>query len=317
MRDKSDETVEESPLVGPAEAEPPTAFSSLVRLEVGALSHPGKVRPTNEDHFLAASYGRTMRTLKTNLPDGSIPDRFDEMGYALAVADGIGGAAAGEIASSLALTVGVNLTLNNPKWNLRMTPEEAQEHVEKVRHRFRQIDQIMTERARSVPDLAGMGTTLTLASSVGDQLFLYHVGDSRAYLFRGGLLRQLTHDHTQAQALADAGWIDPAAVATHRLRHILTRALGSGGGDVEVEYQHLALVDDDRLLLCSDGLSDMVPDARIAEVLRRPGTADDACAALMELALDAGGKDNVTVVLARYALPARVRPDAVGDGRPS
>jgi serine/threonine protein phosphatase PrpC len=160
MRDKTDEdTVEYLPLVTEAETQRPQTASSQVRAEVGALSHPGKVRPNNEDSFLAARFARSMVTLTTNLSPEQVPDRYEEAGYALVVADGIGGAAAGEVASSLAITVGLNLALNTPKWNLVMNPEEAREHMEKMLRRFRQIDRVLTERAQADPHLAGMGTT--------------------------------------------------------------------------------------------------------------------------------------------------------------
>jgi serine/threonine protein phosphatase PrpC len=284
-------------------AERPPEFSSLVRAELGAMTHIGRLRENNEDHFLTARFGRSLVTFETNLPEGLVPDRFEETGYALVVADGVGGAVAGEVASSLAISVGVNLALNSPKWNLIATPDEIKENMEKWRHRFRQIDYVLTERAEADPALHGMGTTLTVACSVGADLVLYYIGDSRAYLFRQGKLHRLTRDHTMAQELADAGDIAPEEVATHRLRHVLTRALGQSGGDVEAELQHLRLANGDRLLLCTDGLTDMVSDAQIAEVLHGLDRAHDAARALIDLALEAGGRDNVTVVLARYTIP--------------
>jgi protein phosphatase len=282
----------------------PTATSAAVRIDLGALTHAGNVRTNNEDHFLAVRFGRALETLGTNLPEKQVPARFDEVGYGLVVADGMGGAAAGEVASSLAITTGLNLALNSPKWTLQANPEEVQEAMERWRLRFRQIDYILAERAESDPALSGMGTTLTVACSVGDELLLYYVGDSRVYLFRGSRLHRLTRDHTMAQALADAGWIGPEEVARHRLRHVLTRVLGRGDGRIEVEIQHMKLADGDRLLLCTDGLNDMVPDEQIAEVLAKGAGSQDTCRRLVELALAAGGKDNVTVVLARYAIPA-------------
>jgi PPM family protein phosphatase len=210
--------------------------------------------------------------------------------------------------------VGLNLALHRPKWTLVMTPEEIRESMEVWRQRFRQIDAILSERAQADPDLAGMGTTLTVACSVGEHLGLFHVGDSRAYLFRRGKLHRLTRDHTLAQHLADTGWISPEEVAGHRLRHALTRALGVGGGEVEAEIQHLELADGDRLLLCTDGLNEMVPDAGIADVLARVEGSEEASHALVEAALQAGGRDNVTVVLARYALPNGPPPGEVAAG---
>ena len=121
--DSDADTVEYPPLVRPRDLEPPCPLSALVKVEVGALSHPGKVRPNNEDHYLAARIGRTMDTLKTNLSEGQVPKRFEEAGYALVIADGVGGMAAGEVASSLAITVGMNLVLNNPEGAVKSLQE--------------------------------------------------------------------------------------------------------------------------------------------------------------------------------------------------
>jgi serine/threonine protein phosphatase PrpC len=304
MSDPSNfDTVELPPVVIPEETQPPPQTSSRVTVDVAALSHAGKVRPNNEDHFILARFSRSAETLDTNLPKGSVPKHFHEKAYALVVADGMGGMAAGEIASSLALSAGMNLSLHNPKWTLRMSEDEAREYMERARQRMRQVDRVVSDKANEDPDLAGMGTTLTGAYSVGADLFLFHVGDSRAYLFRGGKLERLTHDHTMAQALADVGIIDPEEVKTHRLHHVLTKAVGIHGGEVEADLEHRQLMDGDRLLLCTDGLTEMVEAAKIAEALRQHERSEDACRVLVDLALEGGGRDNVTVVVARYTIP--------------
>jgi protein phosphatase len=302
MVDKSEVTTVEYPPVQPDEIRLPRPLSERVRVQFGALSHPGRVRTSNEDHFLVLRAGRSMEMLLNNLPAGMLPDRFHETAYILAVADGVGGSAAGEVASCMALHIGVNLGLNRPKWNLKEDPDEALEAVEVMRQRIRQIDYVLTQLAHAEPALAGMGTTLTVAHILGAELFLYQVGDSRAYLFRRGQLHQLTHDQTMAQALADAGHIAPEDLAHHRLRHVLTNALGGQGGKVEAEARQFRMADGDRLLLCTDGLTDMVADAQIADILGRVAAPEEAAAALVEAALQGGGKDNVTVALARYAI---------------
>ncbi len=179
--------------------------------------------------------------------------------------------------------------------------------METWRRRFRQIDYILTERAEANPALTGMSTTLTIACSVGTDLVLYHIGDSRGYLWRRGRLHRLTRDHTMAQDLADAGAIDPGDVDVHRLRHILTRVVGRSGGEVEAEVEHVHLADGDRVLLCTDGLTDMVPDAAIAAILNETPVSADACQALLARALKAGGHDNITIALC--ATTWRRRPD--------
>src|SRR5262245_14023450 len=291
----------------------PEPTSAGVRVELAAATDRGKKRPNNEDHYLAVRFGRSLETLLTNLPDGEVPDRFAEVGYGMAVADGMGGAVAGEVASSLALVTGLNLALNSPKWTLRMTPEEICESMERWRQRFRQIDHVLSDTAKSHPSLAGMGTTLTVACSLGTHLVLYYVGDSRAYLFRGGRLHRLTRDHTQAQALADQGRIAPEDVSRHRFRHVLTRVVGKGSGAVEADVEYIQLTDGDRLLLCTDGLNDMVSDDQIAEALRGIETSHEAAHTLIDMALEAGGKDNVTVVMARYTIPEQATRDSTAE----
>jgi len=305
MADLTDsDTVEEFIPLPPGSADPPRSQSAGVAVDFGAATHPGKVRPNNEDHYLVVRFGRAMELLRSNLPAGHVPLEFADLGYGMVVADGMGGAAAGEIASSLAIVVGLNLSLNHPKWTFMITAEEVRENMDRWQDRFRQIDAILAERARADPALAGMGTTLTLACSIGPHLLLYHVGDSRAYLFRDGRLHQLTRDHTYAQDLADAGRIEPAAVPGHRLRHVLTRVIGKGGGTAEADIECLPLADGDQVLLCTDGLNEMVGDALIADVLAHGRPAEAAARTLVDLALDAGGKDNVTVVLAKYSIRA-------------
>ena len=197
----------------------------------------------------------------------------------------------------------INIILHVPDWILRLDDEHAQKVMDRAVDRYRRVHEALQERARLDPRLKGMGTTMTAAYSLGNDLFIAQVGDSRAYRFRGGTLRLLTRDQTQAQMLADEGLISQQDVARHRFRHVLTSALGGSQNSVRVEIQRWELADGDCLLLCSDGLTDMVDDAGIAEVLGRESQSEAACRQLVERALGNGGKDNVTTVLARYSIP--------------
>lgn len=281
----------------------PETVSSRVQVDLGALSHAGKVRQNNEDHYLAARFDRSMRTLLTNLPAGSVPDRSAETAYGMLVADGMGGHAAGDFASETAIRVLVDLVLHTPDWIMRLDDDLIREVMKRMDGRFRQVRETLTALTREDPNLAGMGTTLTLACSLGADMILVHVGDSRVYLHRQGQLHRLTRDHTRAQQLADAGAIRPDEVARHPLRHVLTNALVTEGGEARTDLDQLLLMDGDRILLCTDGLTEMVEDAAIAETLDREESAQDACNALVEKALAAGGTDNVTVVLCHYRFP--------------
>jgi serine/threonine protein phosphatase PrpC len=299
------EDTAEMPAYNPPAERRAAGVSSLVEVDLAALSHPGKVRHNNEDHFIAARFDRTMRTLVSNLPEGEIPPRYDETAYGLLVADGVGGSAAGEIASRTAIHALVDLVLETPDWIMRFDNGLADEVLQRMERRFQKVRETLVERAKADPGLRGMATTMTVACSLGPELLTAHVGDSRAYVFRrrGGLQR-LTRDQTMAQSLADAGAIAQEDVARHPSRHILTSALATRGAFAQVELRRSHLEDADRLLLCSDGLTEMVAEEAIAGVLASPEPSAEVCRRLVDLALEAGGKDNVTVVLGSYRIPS-------------
>ena len=282
---------------------PPADISAKVQVDLAALSHQGKVRENNEDHFLVSRAERSLETVMTNLPGGLLPPRFTEVGYGMLVADGMGGHEAGEIASRLAITTFVNLLLHTPEWFMRVGKPEAEQVMERIAERYRIVDAVVREKAQTDPALAGMGTTMTLACSLGPILVLAHVGDSRVYLFRAGQCHQLTRDHTMAQGLVDLGILKPGQAGWHYFKHSLTRVLGTGQSLGEAEVQQLTLADEDQILLCTDGLTDMVGQPMIATIVGDSKTSEEACQRLVSAALDNGGKDNVTVVLARYRLP--------------
>src|SRR5262245_6747569 len=282
---------------------PPADISAKVQVDLAASSHQGNVRENNEDHFLVSRAERSLETVRTNLPSELIPQRFAEVGYGMLVADGMGGRQAGEIASQLAISTFVNLVLHSPEWIMRVGTREAERVMERAAERYRVVDATVRERAHSDPTLTGMGTTMTLACSLGPILILAHIGDSRVYLLRAGKCHQLTRDHTLAQGLIDLGVLRPDEEGWHYFKRSLTRAIGLGEGSAEAEVQQLTLADEDQILLCTDGLTDMVPQPMIAAILGDAKTSEEACQRLMAAALDNGGKDNVTVVLARYRLP--------------
>jgi serine/threonine protein phosphatase PrpC len=284
--------------------ESPPATSAHVQIDVAALSDTGRVRKRNEDHYFVARGGRHVTTLLTNVPPDDIPSQSAETCYVMIVADGMGGHAGGEVASRLAIATLMNIILHVPDWILRLDDEHAHKLMQRAADRCQQIHEALQKKGRLHPGLQGMGTTMTAALSLGDDLFVTQVGDSRAYLFHAGTLQLLTRDQTQAQQLADQGVISQQDVARHRLRHVLTNALGGFQRNVRVDIKRWKLADGDRVLLCTDGLTDLVDDAHIAAVLARETDSDEACRLLVETALENGGKDNITVVLARYGIPA-------------
>jgi protein phosphatase len=304
ITDKRHGDTDEFPnMAPPAEDCWPESGSTGVRVDLAALSHQGHVRSSNEDHYLVLRFGRFLETLLTSLPVDQLPGQAEEVGYALFVADGIGGHVGGEVASRMALSTLVSLVLHTPDWIISNEPHETEQVMQRFADRYHRIQAALRERGRADPSVAGMGTTMTLACSLGATVILGHIGDSRAYLLRSGRLWQLTRDHTLVQALVEGGQLTPDQAARHPWRHVLTRSLSSGGRDVSGDFQRAGLADGDQLLLCTDGLTDMVDEGAILAVLQGAASADEACRALVAAALDKGGKDNVTVALARYRFP--------------
>jgi protein phosphatase len=273
-----------------------------VRARFGGVSHTGKVRARNEDHFLVSQLSRVHEILLTNLPQDHLPDPAGDSGYLFIVADGMGGMAAGEVASRLAISTSLKLFQRSAKWGFKINQVEVREMFDRINQYLQEVDQALTQRSESDHRLLGMGTTFTAAYSMGLDLFTVHLGDSRVYLYRGGSMRLLTKDHTVAQAMADAGYIAPEDVRRHVRRNVLTNFLGGHRGKVKADLRWLRLADGDRLLLCSDGLNEMVDDDTIARILGELSEPKDAAQSLLDEALNRGGKDNVTVIVAAYEL---------------
>lgn len=226
-------------------------------------SHKGRLRENNEDTVFPESGGESTGPA------------------VLIVADGMGGHVAGEVASRLAVNTAAS------------TDKDPVERVEAGNRAIR-------EQVAREPSLEGMGTTMTLVclEENGTARFA-HVGDSRAYLLRSGKLRRLTEDHTVAAEYVAQGQISAEDALDHPQRHMLTRTLGLTP-DIEVDEMSVDLELGDRLLLCSDGLTEMVPDDHIATVVGS-GTAEEAVWELIETANEEGGVDNITVIVVEVA----------------
>jgi protein phosphatase len=263
------------------------------------LTDPGLVRPSNEDQFLIARLTKALRIQQTSLPRSRI-QYSDESGHLFVVADGMGGHQAGEQASALAVNAIEGFVLNTLKWFLHLKGAEGQTVLQEFHTALQQADARVIEEARRHPELWGMGTTLTMAYNLNRDLFIAHVGDSRCYLFQGGELHQLTHDHTLVQELVERGHLQPKEAAEHRLRHVITNVVGSTELGVRPEVHKVKLEPGDVMLLCSDGLNEMLSDEEIAATLRADPDVRHSCERLIAQAKEKGGRDNVTVVLARF-----------------
>lgn len=239
---------------------------ALVIHAFGATS-VGRVRDHNEDNYLA---GRTV----------------------FAVADGMGGHAAGEVASEAALG-----PLRLIDGNSFRDPQAATDALAQA---VSQANDVVLDQAAENPELRGMGTTLTTVMVRGSRMHLAHVGDSRAYLLRQGMLDLLTEDHTLVAQLVKEGRLTEEQAATHPQRSVITRAIGVEAG-VQVDTMHdpLELQAGDQVLLCSDGLTGPVSESLIAEILASEPDGDTACRRLIDAANAGGGPDNITCVLLR------------------
>ncbi len=269
----------------------------ITRMTFGALTHTGLVRSNNEDQYLIVRLCKSLDLIDTSLPPSDHLELSDLEGYVMLVADGIGGRAGGERASAVVVHETTQYLLGAAKWFFRLDDPDEHVRVRLLREALERIDRQIINEGKNNPALAGMGTTLTAVSVVGIDVFVVHVGDSRAYLFHEGKLEQLTTDHTLTQQMVDEGLISPEEGRTHRLHNVLTMALGGKPGvDAQIIKRRAAL--GDRLLLCTDGLSEMISDARIAELLALHPEPGLAARTLIDAALKAGGLDNVTVIVA-------------------
>ena len=265
-------------------------------IDFGARSDLGRVRRNNEDHFAVIRRKRCRKVLMTNMPDADLKLPDDES-HVMIVADGMGGAAFGELASRLALKAADELLGSACGWLAKWHDLDSPSTHDRIQAYADVIQETLREYAETDPRLAGMGTTLTCAHSLGSDVVIAHVGDSRAYHYRDGQVQQVTRDQTLAQDLLDAGM---PARDTLRFRHILTNCFGGDAQQVRSEVYHLRLRHGDAVLLCTDGLSDLIEDSEIALVLETESHAQTACDRLVQLALERGGKDNITVVLGRF-----------------
>jgi PPM family protein phosphatase len=255
-----------------------------LQIDVGGGTHTGCVRENNEDAF------QIERSLNLYI-----------------VSDGIGGEEHGEIASTLAVDTVVRHLLeaeNRQTAPLYVDPRsDLSDRTNRLRSAVTLANRKIVEAASGQPEKNRMGATIVAAWLQDERVSLVHVGDSRAYLLRGGSLEQLTADHSLVAEQVRRGVLTPQEAETSQLQSVLIRALGSGE-QVDADADEFLLLEDDTLLLCSDGLTRMVTDPEIASTLMTIEPAQAAAERLVELANDYGGQDNVTVIVVR-ALPDR------------
>lgn len=280
---------------GAATSTPPRVLA----VKAFGITDKGKVRAANEDQFLVAELTKAMRIWQTSLSEPKF-QVGEERAHLFLVADGMGGHQAGERASALAVAAIEQFTLNSFKWFFGPEGAETKKVLAQFQAAFSQADARIAEEAAEHPELDGMGTTVTMAFHLGVQLCVVHVGDSRAYLYRAGELHQLTQDHTLIADMVRRGALRPDQVAGHRLRHVITNAIGGPELGVTVEARALEVQAGDRLLLCSDGLTEMVTNEAIAATLEAEPEPEAAAKTLLARAKEGAAGDNITVLIVRF-----------------
>lgn len=296
------ERMTSSPTKTVAAPETPVEPAGL-EVHAAGLSDRGRVRQTNQDQYLVAELARALHVRQSSVQRAGVYFGA-RRGQLLLLADGAGGHAGGEQASALAVDTIESLALNTLRWVLDLRSEDENQVLPELQAALRGADSRIFDETAQRPELRGMATTLTMAYALGDRLYVVHVGDSRCYLLRRGELHLLTRDHTLVNDLVSRGAIRPEDAAGHRLRHVITNAVGGHEPGLQAEAHRLDLEVGDTVLLCSDGLHSMVDHATIARLLAAEPDPAHACRALVDEANARGGEDNVTVVVARFERPA-------------
>ena len=293
------------PVLGPPVQEAETLMDAWpVALDTSGATDRGLVRERNEDHYLVADLERHMVLCDTSVEGADASrERTRREAILFAVADGMGGHAGGAMASQVVLDALAGYLMQHLPWS----GEGSEEQDPAAPAELRRALAFCQSRLDQVADRKGLlaghpGTTLTAAFVTWPGLLILHVGDSRLYLHRAGTLSQMTRDHTMLSD--DAGRkVAPGAP----LRHVLLNAIVSGSQRAVGEIKWVQLEPRDTLLLCTDGLTEHVPDELLAEVVGRGAPSADTCAELIELARKGGGSDNITVVMSRFQ-PAGTMP---------
>lgn len=267
-------------------------------LDMAGGSDIGCVRKENQDHFLIADLRRQLTVRDTDVPSDELGEMYGcREGNLMVVADGMGGHSNGEKASRIAVKATAQYVLDMMQWFLKLSPgveqdfeDELAESLAAVQRRI-WIESDQGERS--------MGTTVTMSYLLWPKMYVVHAGDSRCYLFRQGVLRQLTTDHTIAQQFVDSGSMSIDDPGLANWRHVLWNCVGGGAEKVRPEAIRIRLQVSDTILLCSDGLCGMVGNDVIAAVLAENLASNQSVNALIDAAKQRGGKDNIAVVVCR------------------
>jgi serine/threonine protein phosphatase PrpC len=272
-----------------------------VRVSVFGKTDLGRSRDHNEDTFLVADLSTRNATLQPGVRDHVV----GPSGSLFLVADGMGGAAAGEVASAMARdSIFTHMTTVWPTDR----EQTAQRFAYRIKEAVELANQLIHTYSKEHPEVRGMGTTVTAAGIFGSDLYLCQVGDSRGYLIRHGVAIQLTKDQSLMQRLVDAGELTEEEAEQSERRNIILQALGPDA-KVKVDLTYQSVQRGDVLVICSDGLSGQVKREEIAELASTTPDLSELCGKLIDLANERGGPDNITAVVARFDGPGLPEPD--------
>jgi serine/threonine protein phosphatase PrpC len=267
-------------------------------VDVFGLTHQGKIRKNNQDQFLIGSLHKMLRVHQTSLPD---PDRAslvsESRGYIFLVADGVGGRPQGDVASGTALRTVAHYVTHLTDLYRRLDHDKEVAFLAELQESVTRSHEVLLAEAERHEGKPWGATTLTMVAVLWPRAYLVQVGDSRCYRLREGELERISKDQTMAQALLDAGAISPAEAEKSPLKNVLSSALGGREAMPQTAMADLAW--EDVMLLCTDGLNKHVTDDEIRTELRNIESAEASCRRLIDLALERGGHDNVTVVIGR------------------
>jgi protein phosphatase len=267
-------------------------------LDLFGITHTGKIRLENQDHFLVATVHPDLVVHETSLPPASsLQIHGTRLATVMLVADGVGGSTGGREASQLAIESITRYVSSSLRCYHATGASQEDEFTGALREAALEAHAAVRAESASRPDVNRMATTLTLFIAVWPWAYVVQVGDSRCYHYSGGTLKQMTRDQTIAQDLADQGVLAPERVSKSPLNNVLASAIGAEAAQPEVSRVKM----DGRgiFLLCSDGLTKHVTDDEIAAELKSLASSEKSCRNLLDLALDRGGSDNVTVLIAR------------------
>lgn len=260
-----------------------------IEVKVFGRTDVGLVREHNEDNFLVADLETGNRSLLPEVRDHEVGVR----GTLLAVCDGMGGAAAGEVASQIAVDTVYELMQGDSP------PEDVESLAKRLEDSVLDAGKRIFDSARADRSRRGMGTTITAATMISDRIIFAQVGDSRAYLIRNDKMVQVTRDQSLVNQLIEAGQLKPEEAELFEHSNIILQALGTAE-DVTVDLTYVDLKQGDTVVMCSDGLSGLVTDDQICDIVLKNPEPIDACKTLTEAARDAGGHDNITVIVAQF-----------------